>query len=58
MARERPVTICWEPEDHFVPEITVAGVVARMLAELRLEAVELTARVFDMRPCPVLAPSR
>jgi hypothetical protein len=54
---EHPVTIGWEPEDHFVREITVAGLVALMLAEPRLEAVDYNARVFDMRPCPVLAPS-
>lgn len=31
LVREHPVTICWEPEDHFVREITVAGLVALML---------------------------
>jgi hypothetical protein len=47
-----------EAEDHFVRRITVAGVVALMLTEPRLEAVDCNARVFDMGPCPVLAPSR
>jgi hypothetical protein len=55
---EHPVTTCWEPEDHFVREITVAGLVALIHAEPRLEAVDFNARVFDVRPCPVLAPSR
>jgi hypothetical protein len=57
LARERPATLCWEPEDHFVREITVAGLVAPMRAEPRLEAVDFNARVFYVRPCPVLAPS-
>jgi hypothetical protein len=32
-----PVTICWEPEDHFVREITVAGLVAPLLGGGRFQ---------------------